>query len=342
MPIGKISKSGNSFSGAAEYDLAQGKYRTENSKKKPQVLENNLIFAHHYKEIGREFRSLALKNKRCSKPVLKFSISFDPTEVLTDSLKLEFTKLVMAEMGITDDHQYIITRHIDKAHDHHHILLNRVGLDGKVWDDSYGRNRLETCIDKVEKMLGIDNSLAEKRRYVYDPNNEKGYTVQLNNFNDRKEKTPTKNSKKGVDKKKSYIQNHVDFALINSRDFNSFYMLLKKKKIETELRFNNDGKLAGISFNYDNYSIKGSGLGTNFKANNIEKRIKANFEANKINSTDIPTDLNKENTVSVQTLVDKTKANNNSSNQNANFSDFEKSKILANDIQEINEIINTK
>lgn len=278
MPIGKISKSGNSFSGAAEYDLAQGKHRTENSKKKPQILENNLVFAHHYKEIGREFRNLAMKNKRCIKPVLKFSISFNPKEVLTDSLKLEFTKRVMSEMGITDDHQYIITRHVDKAHDHHHILLNRVGLDGKVLDDSYGPNRLETAIDKTEKLLGIDNSLAAKRRYVYDPNNEKGYTVQLDNFSNKKEKSSTKNSKKGVAKKKTFIQNQVDFALINSRDLNAFYMMLQQKKIEAEMRFNNDKKLAGISFRYDSYSVKGSALGTDFKAANIEKRIQINAE----------------------------------------------------------------
>ena len=55
-------------------------------------------------------------------------------------------------MGIREDnHQYMITRHSDKKHDHHHVLANRVGMDRKVIDYSHSIPRLEKSIDKVEK-----------------------------------------------------------------------------------------------------------------------------------------------------------------------------------------------
>lgn len=98
MPVGKISKSGNSFTGAAEYDLAQGKYRRDNKTKKPEILQTNLIYSNYYKDIGREFRALSISNQKCKKPVLKFSISFDPVEKLTDEQKIELTLNVMREI----------------------------------------------------------------------------------------------------------------------------------------------------------------------------------------------------------------------------------------------------
>ena len=36
MPIGNISKAGKSFSGAAEYDLAQGKYAGQENSRNPK------------------------------------------------------------------------------------------------------------------------------------------------------------------------------------------------------------------------------------------------------------------------------------------------------------------
>lgn len=328
MPIGTISRSGNSFTGAAEYDLAQGKYRTENSKKKPQILDNNLVFSTQYKVIGREFRRVALDNKRCKKPVMKFSISFDPAQTISDELKLEFTKNVMLEMGITDEHQFLITRHSDKEHDHHHIIANRVGLSRDVINDSYSKIRLQTACDKVEKKMGFDNSLAEKRTFVYDENSEKGYTVQSNKNFESTQKKQTKDKRKGVEIKKSFVQNEVEAALAVSTSFNSFYMMLRKKKIDAEMRYNNSGKLTGIAFQFENYSVKGSALGTNFKANNIEKKIQENyFEVISTKS-------------SISTVEDKTTAVDFQA-MKLSQKDIAEEILIREDIERINAIINT-
>ena len=115
MATGKMSPAGKSFTGAAEYDLAQGKYAEHEAEKKPEILASNFISATHYKEIGRECREVSDYNKKCTSPVMKFSVNFDPKENLSKEKQLEFTKRVMKEMGVREDnHQYIVTGHSDK------------------------------------------------------------------------------------------------------------------------------------------------------------------------------------------------------------------------------------
>ena len=203
MPIGNISKAGKSFSGAAEYDLAQGKYAEQENSKKPEILEQNFVFGNDYKDLGKQFREVSNENKRVESPVMKVSISFDSKENLSESQKIEFTKKVMKEMGIREDnHQYMITRHSDKKHDHHHVLANRVGMDRKVIDYSHSIPRLEKSIDKVEKEMKLNNELSKTRRYVFDEKNEKGYKVQKENFRSNREKVSTKTKSLGFAEKK--------------------------------------------------------------------------------------------------------------------------------------------
>lgn len=279
MPIGKISKSGNNFSSAAEYDLAQGRYAEQEADKKPEILEQNFLSATSYKELGKEYNEVADFNKKCKNPVIKFSVSFDPKEKLADTQKLEFTKKVMKEMGIREDNnQYMISRHSDKGHDHHHILANRVGMDGKVLSDSYSKYRLETAIDKVEKQMGFNNDLAKTRRFVFDETQEKGYKVQKENFRNNREKVSTKDTKKGIAEKKEYIKNNVEKSLQESKSVAELQTKLQEKNISVDARIDKSNKLTGISFNYDNFSVKGSALGKEFKSAGISKTLQSNLE----------------------------------------------------------------
>ena len=283
MPIGNISKAGKSFSGAAEYDLAQGKYAEQENSKKPEILEQNFVFGNDYKDLGKQFREVSNENKRVESPVMKVSINFDPKEKLSDAQKLEFTKKVMKEMGIREDnHQYMITRHSDKKHDHHHVLANRVGMDRKVIDYSHSIPRLEKSIDKVEKEMKLNNDLSKTRRYVFDEKNEKGYKVQKENFRSNREKVSTKTKSLGVAEKKDYIKNSVEKSLQESKSVSDLQSKLQEKNISVEARFDKANKLTGISFKYDNLSVKGSAMGKEFKASGIEKEIKNNIDRENI------------------------------------------------------------
>ena len=181
-------------------------------------------------------------------------------------------------MGIREDnHQYMITRHSDKKHDHHHVLANRVGMDRKVIDYSHSIPRLEKSIDKVEKEMKLNNDLSKTRRYVFDEKNEKGYKVQKENFRSNREKVSTKTKSLGVAEKKDYIKNSVEKSLQESKSVSDLQSKLQEKNISVEARFDKANKLTGISFKYDNLSVKGSAMGKEFKASGIEKEIKNNI-----------------------------------------------------------------
>lgn len=279
MATGNISPAGKSFTGAAEYDLAQGKYAEQEEAKKPEILEQNFLFGNDYKDIGKQFRDVADYNKNVKSPVMKFSINFDPKEKLSDAQKLEFTKRVMKEMGIREDnHQYMITRHSDKAHDHHHILVNRVGMDGKAIDYSHTIPKLEKSIDKVEKEMGLNNELAKTRRYVFDESSEKGYKVQLENFPRNKSiaKNQARTKTKSLDMKKDYMRKTISKEMSNSKNLEEFKKNLQEKNINADMRFNKENKLTGISFEYDNLSVKGSAMGKEFKASGISSTLENN------------------------------------------------------------------
>lgn len=340
MPVGNMSPSGTSFSGAAEYDLAQGKYRRENKSKKPEILAQNLISSNYYKDIGRDFRELALENKRCTNPVFKFSISFDPKENLSDDQKLNFTKLVMIEMGITDEHQSMITRHNDKDHDHHHIIANRVGLDRKVINDSFAINRLETACDKIEKQLGFSNSLAEKRRFVYDENSDKGYTFQSHNVSSKKQTVNPRDKKKNVQHNKEFILKELELALSIAKSLNDLYLILQQNKINADFRFNKANKLTGISFDFNNFSVKGSALGSKFKAANIEMQLLLNSNIISLESiSNLEYQIDKE--VSENSHPDVTNKASEDLDTTLNKPEFIHSAIIE-DLIKINEIINSK
>lgn len=278
MPIGNIHKSGNSFTGISGYTLAQGKYEQDQATKKPEIIVQNLIFSNQYKEIGKEFRNVAQENQNVKKPVMHYSVSFSKDDKTTQAQQVEAVKMTMEHLGIKEDnHQYMIVKHNDN-NPHYHIIVNRVGLDGKTLNDQHTKRRLEVAIDKAEKVLGLDNSLSQKRSFVYDPSEKLGYRKQspLKEKIQGKEliKTP-KDKELNLQAKKQFIQDNINKALTNEnpKTADELKQILKKEHISFQYNTNVKG-LSGTSFSYQGYSVKGSAVG--FKASTIAKQFDKN------------------------------------------------------------------
>lgn len=273
MPIGKISKSGSGFKGLSAYVLAENKEK-EKEEKKPEILIKNNVFSDNSKDIAREMREVSNINKKADKPVGHFSISFDPKENISKEKQLEFTKNVIKEMGIDESrHQYLVISHSDKAHFHHHVVFNRVDFEGKLLNDSYTKNKLEVAIDKQEKLMKLDNSLAETRRFNYSEYAEKNYIATGRT----REVKNTKDSRKGVEKNKEFISEKIRESLEDKKVSNiqDFEKELAKHKIEINYTQNDNG-LLGISFKKDKLSVKGTAV--KFKAGQIQRAFNENIK----------------------------------------------------------------
>ncbi len=281
MPIGSIHKTGNSFRGAVEYVLSQGRYKDDNEKKKPSiVLKYNLLFD-DAQQLGMEFRNLANFNKKVKKPVFHFSINFEKHTLESPKRQLTFVKKVLDLMEIrSENHQALVAQHHDK-HSHYHVILNRVGMDGITYSDKFSKNRLELCIDRAEKELKMDNSLAEVRRFTYDPDseNEKGYQFKKVESK-HKGKTIVKVSKSkklGINKKKNELKACI-LKVLTSGVVSAEELKEELLKLDVNFDFSyNIRGLAKTSFRYDGYAIKGSALELSAKI--IENQLLENQRA---------------------------------------------------------------
>jgi len=281
MPIGEAIKSGGSFSGLAEYILAQGIYKCDNEIKKPEVIFRNHVYSSNYLELGAEFREVASENKRVTKPVMHLVVNFATSDNISIENQKKFVLKIMDEMGVKENnHQFLVVKHNDK-HPHYHIQINKIGFDGKTLSDSNSKLRIGTACDKIEKEMGLDNYLHETRAFVYDA---KTKTYKKNK--DRKINKgltvvkATRNRQVGIQKKKDFIQIETLKALDNHKvdSLEKLQGELKKRKISFKYSVNKKEQVA-VSFQYSGLAVKGSKI--SLKGSLIKNQLLANKEVNK-------------------------------------------------------------
>lgn len=181
--IAKLGK-GAGFSGCAKYDLDQGHRNNKDARLLaaegvPLKVKPNGSITVNARDIGRAFRAQALAlNPDIKLPVGRAMLAFNPKDTprLTDDYMVKIAREYMDRMGIVNT-QYTIVRHSEKAHQHVHIIYNRVDNDGNLISDSNNyyrsvaickditlREGLELGESKTES-LSIPNDPEERIRY---------------------------------------------------------------------------------------------------------------------------------------------------------------------------------
>lgn len=170
MPTANAN-TGNGFSKAVSYALQEQKQLSEDQR--AVVLEYNNVFGTS-RDIGRQMRDIADDRDRVEKPVLHLQINFHPEEKLGREQAEKAVHAILKDVGISpDNHQYVLVQHRDKAHDHYHVVANRIGMDGSLLSNERIIERLQVACDKVEQEQGLRRT--EGRTVFYDPSQEKGF-----------------------------------------------------------------------------------------------------------------------------------------------------------------------
>ena len=91
---------------------------------------------------------------RVEKPVYHVIISFDPGDEPTDAELRGTVDRTLRDLGL-ENHQALAVRHSDTDHDHVHIMVNRVGADGKAWSTSNDAYKLRASVEAQERELGV-------------------------------------------------------------------------------------------------------------------------------------------------------------------------------------------
>ena len=83
-------------------------------------------------EAAQVMRHTAAENAKVEKPVYHFGLSLEPGEHLSQQQWESVAGRMLDRMGLWE-HQALVIAHNDTAKEHIHIVVNRIGPDGKAW-----------------------------------------------------------------------------------------------------------------------------------------------------------------------------------------------------------------
>lgn len=228
--IGKIII-GKSFRSCISYCL---------DKDCAEVLQQHLCFGEK-KEIIQQFSEVRQLNERVSKPVMHITLSLVPGEKLSDKQQHQLLDAAANDLGYPNN-QWIAIAHHDTSHQHFHIVVNRIGFDGKTLSDSNNYRRIANFCRRMEKELGLQQVQSPKRFLSVTERN-----------------TPR------FDQRKERLRQIIIQALKKARDYPDFEKRVKASGYEVirarGIRFIDDKKV----------KIKGSEVG--FALQKIEKLL---------------------------------------------------------------------
>ena len=140
------ASTGSSFGDLAAY-LGGGEERVG-------WVETRNVFADDVPDAVAEMREQAALSSRCEKPVYHVTIAFDPSDNPTEAELRGAVARTLRDVGL-QDHQALVVRHVDRDHAHVHVMVNRVGPDGRAWSTSQDRRRLRASVEQQERELGV-------------------------------------------------------------------------------------------------------------------------------------------------------------------------------------------
>ena len=161
--IGKISM-GKSFRGCILYCM-QDKKQDEEEKpvilNRAKLLHYNLCFGDEY-EIIKQFNDVRQLNPNLSKPVMHISLSLSPEDDIEKEKMNQMVEECAEKMGFQNN-QYVAVYHKDTNHQHLHIVVNRVGFDGKTLSDSHNFGKIAAYCRKMELKHQLKQVLSPRR-----------------------------------------------------------------------------------------------------------------------------------------------------------------------------------
>ncbi|WP_282053834.1 relaxase/mobilization nuclease domain-containing protein [Maribacter luteus] len=202
-----------------------------------QEKDAEIVFSQHLagtdtQEITEEFRLIQEENTRCQKKTLSFILSptqEDGKNLSTEQLG-ELTQKFIKEMQLKE-RQAIAFVHRDKAHTHVHLYVNRIGFDGKAYNDSFIGKRSQLAAENVAKEMGLTT--------VKEVQLEK----ELDSIKVRLE-----------------IKNIHQRVMENQRPktLDSYIKAMQERNVEVIPSINKSNKLQGFRFQYQGHSFKAS------------------------------------------------------------------------------------
>ncbi len=242
---------GKGFRGALRYNLDKV------NRQVAEVLDHSFASVSE-KTILKEVQFVRMMRPNLQKYFYHTSINFPPSEDLSNQMMTQIGHDYLNANGFTQ-HQFIMFRHKDADHPHLHILVNRIGYDGKVLSDSNDYQRSEGILRKLEVKYNLMRVTPSK---------------------EVKERAMTKDELEMM-KRTNGLSHKIKLQIIikellkerRGKATQEFIQALKSKGVSVLFNQASTGFVSGISYEYRGFIIKGAKLGNDFKWSSIKKAI---------------------------------------------------------------------
>ena len=250
---------GKGFGGALGYNLEKM------NRELAEMLDTNFANVAQ-KSILQEVGMIRSLRPNLQKYFYHTSINFPPDEDLSNEKMVSIARNYLVQNGF-NQHQYILFRHYDADHPHLHLLVNRIGFDGRVVSDSQDYARSEQILRGLEIKYRLTRVISSKQAL---------------------ERAMTKNElemmkRTGEPSTKMKLQVLVKLMLEQNPTVKGFIGSLKERGISLQFNQASTGFVSGVSYEYEGMVFKGSHLGNAYKWPTIKNII--NYEQERDRAT---------------------------------------------------------
>jgi hypothetical protein len=251
--IQKISRPGSGFRGVLNYVLAE--------KKVPELVASNME-GQDARELAHEFRDAREANPAVGKPVFHGSLAAAPRDQVSAEQWRQIVETYVERMGYKDS-LWVAIRHRDTDHDHVHIVASRVAFDGSRVPDFQEKRRGEEVLRDLEREHGLTRVA---------PSREAARTAvrrdELASF-----------VRTGEVSVKTRLQEHVDVATRQTRTMGELAHHLAAQGVRMRPNIASTGRVAGVAFELDGVTVKGSDLGRAYSWSGLQQRKGVSYDA---------------------------------------------------------------
>ncbi len=114
----------------------------------------NLYGVNDPARVAQIMRAHASEHPRVEKPVYHFGLSLHPDEHLSPEQWDQAVDRLLQQLGL-GRHQALVVAHRDTDHEHVHVVVNRVGDDGRAWEKENDLVKASGAIRRIEVEYGL-------------------------------------------------------------------------------------------------------------------------------------------------------------------------------------------
>ena len=142
-----------------------------------------------------------------------------------------------------------------------HLVVNRVDLDGQTISDQFIRSRSVDVCKSIEQQYGliVADQVGRKQALEIGPTPAQA-----------KASTPKEEQSAEWSRARQDIGRALGYTAGQARSFDELREALRSRGIELELTRRKDGSPAGVVFAQDGHRVKGSQVGREYSAGNLE------------------------------------------------------------------------